>query len=270
MSEPHPISFISDFGLQDEFVGVVHGVIARIDPSVKVIDVTHGIPAGDIRAGALALVRAIQYLPQGVALVVVDPGVGSKRLAVAVATEWGTFVGPDNGVLSPAVAIVGGASAASTLSNPDFLIPSAGATFEGRDRFGPAAAALASGQAELAELGDELDPHTLTPLMLPLPRQSDEAVSGEAWWVDRFGNVETNVGPEDLAEVGLVHGDDVLVRIGGTDHALPWVEAYSDVEPGHPLLIVDSAGLIAIAVRGGSASDQLGVPDRASVSFMRP
>ncbi len=142
-----PISFLSDFGLQDEFVGVVHGVIARLSPDAQVIDVTHGISPGDVRGGALALTRAIQYLPQGVVLAVVDPGVGTARKALALDTEAGFFVGPDNGLLSPAVALVGGASAIHSIENPDVIIPAPGVTFQGRDVFGPAAALLSSGEA---------------------------------------------------------------------------------------------------------------------------
>ncbi|RPI26275.1 MAG: hypothetical protein EHM57_00365, partial [Actinobacteria bacterium] len=104
-----PVSFLSDYGHRDEFVGVVHGVIARIAPEVRVIDIGHDFPPGDVRAGALALLRAVQYVPQGVALAVIDPGVGTSRRAIAAATPWGLFLGPDNGLLAPAVAIVGGA-----------------------------------------------------------------------------------------------------------------------------------------------------------------
>ena len=110
-SAPFPISFLSDYGVADEFVGVVHGVILRIAPQARVIDVTHGVRRGDVRGGALALVRAVQYLPPGVALAVVDPGVGTGRRGVAVATAWGYFIGPDNGLLAPAVAMTGGRGA---------------------------------------------------------------------------------------------------------------------------------------------------------------
>ncbi|MEE9228781.1 MAG: SAM-dependent chlorinase/fluorinase, partial [Acidimicrobiia bacterium] len=121
-----PISFLSDFGTDDEFVGVVHGVIARVEPQLRVIDVTHGVPAGDIRAGALALLRAVQYLPEGVALAVVDPGVGTGRKAIAAETSWGYFVGPDNGLLAPAVAMVGGAEMVVSLEDERFRVPSLG------------------------------------------------------------------------------------------------------------------------------------------------
>ncbi len=250
-----PISFISDFGHSDEFVGVVHGVIAKIAPDVKVIDVTHGIQAGDVRGGALALLRAIQYLPEGVVLAVVDPGVGTARRPIAVQTDWGVFIGPDNGLLSPAVAMVGGASAAHALDNPEFVIPAAGSTFDGRDRFGPAAAVIAGGSASISELGSPIDPQNLTPMLLPLPEHDTGRVTGATWWVDHFGNVQTNLSPDDLDAIGIVRGGDVALTIGPADYALPFVEAYGDVASGSPMLIIDSQGLVALSVRDGRADE---------------
>jgi S-adenosylmethionine hydrolase len=264
-----PVSFLSDFGHADEFVGVVHGVLARMAPDSRVIDVGHATPRGDIRAAALSLTRAIQYLPDGVALVVVDPGVGSGRKALAVKTEWGYFVGPDNGVLSPAVAMMGGASIMVSIENPEVMIPSPGETFHGRDVFAPAAALLASGEASIEELGPVLGPHSVHPLLLPLPETQGNTVLGEAWWVDGFGNVETNIGPDDLAGVGLAPGSVVTVKIGATLHSIPWVRAYSDVGSGEVLLHVDSAGLIAIAVREGAASEDLNVSSGVAVTLTR-
>lgn len=252
-----PISFLSDFGLADEFVGVVHGVLAKLAPESRVIDVAHGLPRGDIRAAALALTRAIQYLPEGVALVVVDPEVGSERKALALETPWGHFVGPDNGVLSPAVAIIGGASVMVSIENPEARIPSPGETFHGRDVFAPAAALLASGEAAIRDLGPELRPDEVKPLLLPLPETQGRTVSGEVWWVDGFGNVETNIGPDELVMLGLAPGSAVTVKVGATLHTLPWAGSYSEVEPGEALIHVDSAGLIAIAVRDGSAETDL-------------
>ncbi len=258
MSEPPaPVSFLSDYGLADEFVGVVHGVIARIAPEVRVIDVTHHVPRGDIRAGALALLRAVQYMPQGVALAVVDPGVGTARRPIAAATPWGVFVGPDNGVLAPAVAMVGGAEQVVALEDPRFRLPAGGPTFDGRDVFAPAAAVIAAGQAVLADLGPAIAPDSLTPLLLPLAEHEGETFRGEAWWVDGFGNVQTNVSPEELGRLGLAPGDDVAVRIAGVTHEIPWRRAYGDVEPGQALVYVDSYGLVALGVREGRASDDL-------------
>ena len=252
-----PISFLSDFGHSDEFVGVVHGVLAKLAPESRVIDITHSTPRGDIRAGALHLARAIQYLPEGVALVVVDPEVGSARKALAVATGWGFFVGPDNGVLSPAVAMVGGATEMVSIENPEAMIPSPGETFHGRDIFAPAAALLATGEAVLADLGPQVTPGEVRPLLLPLPKVEGSVVSGEAWWVDHFGNVQTNIGPDELASVGILPGTVVTLTIGSTVHSIPWVGTYSDVGKGEPMIHVDSAGLIAVAVREGRADDLL-------------
>ena len=249
------ISFLSDYGLADEFVGVVHGVIARVAPDSQVIDVTHQVPRGDIRSGALALLRAVQYLPPGVAIAVVDPGVGTERRGIAAATPWGYFVGPDNGLLAPAVAMVGGAQEVASLENPDFQLPREGSTFDGRDVFAPAAAALASNQAMLDDLGPIVSPDSLTPLLFPLAEHEDGLIRGEAWWVDNFGNVQTNVSPDDLAVLGLAAGDQINVQVGGIPYDVPWRSAYGEVEPGSRLAYVDSYGLIALGVRDGRADE---------------
>lgn len=265
-----PISFLSDFGLADEFVGVVHGVITRIEPQLRIIDVSHGIERGNIRAGALALLRAVQYLPEGVALVVVDPGVGTTRRPIAAATSWGHFVGPDNGVLAPAVAMVGGASSIVALEDERFRIPSlGGATFDGRDVFGPAAAVLAAEQAVITDLGPPLPNDSLTPLLLPLVEPEGTGIRGEVWWLDQFGNCQTNVAPDDLSALGLSPGDDVDLEIGGNAYRLTWVTAYGDVEPGQALLHIDSYGLIAIAVREGSAAERLNLAERQQVALKK-
>lgn len=253
-----PISFLSDFGTDDEFVGVVHGVIARVEPQLRVIDVTHGVPNGDIRAGALTLLRAVQYLPEGVALAVVDPGVGTGRNAIAAETPWGHFVGPDNGLLAPAVAMVGGAEVVVSLEDERFRVPSlGGSTFDGRDVFAPAAAVLASDQASINDLGPVLSADAITPLLLPLVEMEGGGLRGEIWWIDKFGNAQSNISPADFEELGLKPGDDVRVVIGPMEHHVPWVAAYGDVELGRTLLHTDSYGLVAIAVREGSAADDL-------------
>lgn len=250
-----PISFLSDFGHEDEFVGVVHGVIARIAPDVRVIDIGHKFDQGDVRAGALALTRAIQYLPQGVALAVIDPGVGTERKAIAARTEWGVLIGPDNGLLAPAVAMVGGADKIVSIENPEVQLPAPGATFHGRDIFGPAAAVIASGQATLEQLGPEVDSDSVVPLMLPLVEHGEDAVVGEVLWVDHFGNAQLNISPQDLQLVGIGPGTDIVLKIASADFGIEWVEAYGNVEVGEGLLHIDSYGQIAVAVRNGSAVD---------------
>lgn len=248
-----PISFLSDFGRDDEFVGVVHGVIARIAPEVRVIDVGHEFAQGDIRSGALALTRAIQYLPQGVALAVVDPGVGTERKAIAARTEWGTLIGPDNGLLAPAVAMVGGADKIVSIENPEVMLPAPGATFHGRDLFGPAAAVIASGQADIDDLGPEVALDSVLPLMLPLVEHTENAVVGEVLWVDHFGNAQLNISPEDLQLVGVGPGTEIVLKIGSSEFPIDWVDAYGNVDDGEALLHIDSYGQIAVAVRNGSA-----------------
>lgn len=264
---PPFVSFLSDFGTADEFVGVVHGVIARLSPEVRVIDVTHGIPQGNVRAGALALTRAIQYLPEGVVLGVVDPGVGTDRRAIAARTAVGYFVGPDNGLLSPAVAMAGGATEIVSLENPEMVIPSVAKTFDGRDRFAPAAALLATGEAQLSDLGPPVDPATVTPLLLPLPEIEAGRVSGVAWWTDRFGNVQTNLSPDDLAAVDLTPGSSVRVTVGSMRYDLSWVETFGDVEHGEAMVVVDSAGLVALCVRDGRAADDLSLGENTRITF---
>lgn len=262
-----PISFISDFGHHDEFVGVVHGVLAKLAPESRVIDIGHGTQRGNVRAAALALTRAVQYLPEGVCLAVVDPGVGSDRRALAAETPWGCFVGPDNGLLSPAVAMVGGATRIVSIENPEAMIPSPGETFHGRDVFAPAAAVLASGEAALEDLGPLVPGDEVTPLLLPLTETEGSTVSGEVWWVDGFGNVQTNISPEDLGDLGIAVGETVTIRIGSSIHSLRWVASYSDVEEHEPLLHIDSAGLMAIAVRSGRADEDLNLAEGLSVSL---
>lgn len=264
-----PISFLSDFGLEDEFVGVVHGVLAKIAPQSSIIDITHGVHRGEVREGALTLMRSIQYLPAGVALAVVDPGVGTDRRAIAVETEWGEFVGPDNGLLSPAVAMVGGARRIVSIKSPEFIIPSRGSTFAGRDLFAPAAAVLASGEAGLLDLGPELDPNAVLPQLLPLAEITERSVVGEAWWVDHFGNVETNISPEDLEAVGLTQGDTVLLVVGSQEHQMVWRSAYGEAAPGEAMIHVDSYGMIAVVVRDARADQRFGLADGTAVTIAK-
>jgi len=270
MSEPAlPVAFLSDYGLVDEFVGVVHGVVARIAPEVHVLDVTHQIPRGDVRAGALALLRAVQYLPPGVALAVVDPGVGTGRRGIAASTPWGYFVGPDNGLLAPAVAVVGGAERVVSLEDPRFRLPSEGATFDGRDVFAPAAAVLGASRATLDDLGPDVAAESIVPLLLPLADLGEDVVRGEVWWVDGFGNAETNVAPDDLRTLGLDVGDVVAVEIGRAVHEMEWRDGYGELE-GFGVVNIDSYGMVAVAVPGGRADEVFGLSTGVHIGFRRP
>jgi S-adenosylmethionine hydrolase len=257
MSRRHDtISFLSDYGLADEFVGVVKSVIRSIAPHVTVIDITHDIAAHDVRAGGLALARSAQYLVPGVVLAVVDPGVGSDRRAVAVEVGGGesVLVGPDNGLLAPAVAMVGGATRAVSLTNDEYHLDAPGATFDGRDVFAPAAAHLCTG-IDLAELGDVIEPSSLVPGVLPLSRDEGGALVAEVLWVDRFGNAQLNVDPDDVESFG----DRLrLVHPGGSRTAIR-SDTYDSVRVGEVGLVVDSYGLLSVAVNRASAADELGL-----------
>ncbi len=264
-----PISFLSDFGRADEFVGVVHGVIARIAPEVHVIDIGHDFPRGNVKAASLALLRAVQYMPQGVLLAVVDPGVGTERKPIAARTDWGVFIGPDNGLLAPAVAIVGGADKIVALENPELILPASGVTFDGRDRFAPAAAVIASGQAEFEDLGPEVAPDSVTPLVMPLVEHSEGAAVGEVLWMDHFGNAQLNISPEDLQMIGVSPGHSMIMRIGAIEHELTWLTAYGDVETGEGMLHVDSYGQMAVAVRGGRSDESYPLEEGIAVTLRK-
>lgn len=265
------VSFLSDFGRTDEFVGVVHGVIARIAPSTRIIDITHGVRRGDVHGGAMALTRAVQFMPDGVFLAVVDPGVGTERKAIAARTPVGYFVGPDNGLLAPAVAIVGGSDLIVSIEDPRFRLPSEGGTFHGRDVFGPAAAVLASGQAAIEDLGPVLPPGAIHPLLIPLAEPSgDGGIKATVLWVDSFGNVQFNVGPDDLHGLGLAQGGDVSVAWEMVDHRVSWRGAYGDVDEAEAVVHVDSHGQMALGVRGGRADETFGITVGDSVVIRRP
>jgi len=262
-----PVSFLSDLGHTPEHIGAVHGVVARIDPAVTVIDITHQIPAGNIRAGALALLRTVQYMPRGVVLGSVMP---SPTPLIAAQTPVGFFVGPDNGLLAPAVAMVGGADVIVALESDDFRIPSSGAALTVRDVLAPAAAALASGQATITDLGPHRDPESVNPLILPLVEHSGGAVVGEVLWVDGIGTAQCNVSPEDLAMVGIVEGDDVIMRIGAVEHRISWHDDLMQVAETEGRLFVDPFGQIAVQVRNGAATELYPLDERVAVTFLKP
>ena len=265
------VSFLSDYGTADEFVGVVKSVIRSTAPHATVIDITHEILAHDTRAGGLALVRAVQYLAPGVVLAVVDPGVGTARRAIAVEVGEGgegVFVGPDNGLLASAVAMTGGATRAVSLTNTDYHLPAPGPTFAGRDIFAPVVGHLCNG-VDLLELGDPIDPITLLPGVLPLSRREGELLHAEVLWVDRFGNIQLNVDPDELDELGAM-GERIVVRWGTETRVARRALAYGDLNPGETGLIVDSYGLVSIALDRLSAAEQLRVGPGDAVSLLAP
>lgn len=219
----------------------------------------------------MALTRAVQYMPDGVFLAVVDPGVGTDRKAIAARTSVGYFVGPDNGLLAPAVAMVGGADLVVSLEEERFQLPMKGTTFAGRDVFGPAAAVLASDQAEIDDLGPVLDPGSISPLLVPLAEPAGRGtVRGSVLWVDTFGNIQFNIAPEDLNELELTEGDDVLVSFSMEEFRIVWGSTYGDVEEGEAILHVDSHGLMAVAIRSGRADEDFSFGVGDAVLLGRP
>ena len=234
------ITLLTDFGTADGYVAEVKGVLLTSAPGVQVVDLSHDIPPHDVDAARLAVARYWRRFPPGtIHLVVVDPGVGSDRLAIAVLSEGRFLVGPDNGVLSPALLLPG--ARAVSLAVPAGAAP----TFHGRDVFASAAAALAR-REPLESLGASVD----DPVIRRTPeavREDDGWLRGEVIVIDRFGNAVTNL-------LG-VHGGDV--RIGTRD--IPLRRTYADVGSGEAVALVGSSGLIEIAVRDGSAATRLGL-----------
>ena len=252
-SGPMPgVTFLSDYGLTDDFVGVCHGVIARIAPDVRVVDMTHGIARHDVRSGAIVLRRALDYMPAGVHLAVVDPGVGSDRRAVALRCGERLLVGPDNGLLWLAAQQLGGvADAVDIGASPLGSVP-VSASFHGRDLFAPIAAHLASG-ATLDQAGEPLDPSTLATLELPRAEPGDGRLLAHVLLADGFGNVMLDATPADLEASGLVPGEPVVVNGVLAAHA----STFADVRPGGLLLYADSYGALSLAINRGSALDAL-------------
>jgi S-adenosyl-L-methionine hydrolase (adenosine-forming) len=252
------VTFLTDFGLQDDFVGTCHGVIARIAPDVRVIDITHGIAPQAVLQGGVVLRNTIPYFPVGVHLAVVDPGVGGGRRAVAVRTRDGrTFVGPDNGLLLLAADDLG-VDVAHELTDPRYRLPTVSHTFHARDVFAPAAAHLATG-LPLAELGPPLDAASLVRLTVPEPEVGRTQLSTTVLVVDRFGNVATNARREHLAALGLAPGARVEIRLALDRYYAVVAETFTDAPAGELLVYEDSYGLLTLAISGGDAAGLTGV-----------
>jgi S-adenosyl-L-methionine hydrolase (adenosine-forming) len=246
------ITFLSDFGLQDDFVGTCHGVMKRIAPEVDIIDITHGIPPRAILQGALVLANTIGYMPVGVHLAVVDPGVGGPRRPLALRDREGRFfVGPDNGLLLPS-AQRGGLDAAHELANPDYALESISRTFHGRDLFAPAAAHLANG-ISLDDLGPPVDPESLIALDLPAPVLDHGVAGATMLYVDTFGNIALNLTREDVEQLGIVPGTRLELDVAGDRYYAVAARTFADAQPGDVILYEDSYRNMSIAISRGSA-----------------
>jgi len=253
------VTFLTDFGLADDFVGVCRGVIKCIAPDAEVMDITHGIPAQDVLQGALVLANTLQYMPGGVTLAVVDPGVGTGRRALALRSARGhVFVGPDNGLLLPAADRSGGVDIAHELTNPDFMLDHVSRTFHARDVFAPAAAHIATG-VELARLGPPLDPEMLVRLHIAEPEVRPTRIRATVLAIDRFGNVQLNLGREHLETVGLEPGLHAEIELRLDRYFVLVARTFADARPGDIVLYEDSYRNVSIAINGGDAATMFGV-----------
>jgi len=248
------ITFLSDYGAGDEFVGVCHAVIARRAPRARIIDLGHGVARHDVRAGALALRAALPYAPPGVHLAVVDPGVGGERRAVALrlAAPGRTLVGPDNGLLALAAQAFGGVLEAVDIGDSPECLRPISATFHGRDVFAPVAAALADGVA-LDALGQPIAPDGLVALSLPRARVADGSLIAHVLSTDIYGNVSLDATAEQAEAAGLRVGAAIVVELEARPMTGRFGRTFADVAPGELLAYVDARGALALAVNGGSA-----------------
>lgn len=251
------VTFLSDYGLEDEFVGVCHAVMLRIAPHLRIIDVHHNILRQDIRHGAVVLLQSINYLPESVHLAVVDPSVGSERRAIAIETGRGeTFVGPDNGLLVPAAEASGGIKRVVEITDRRFMLTPVSRTFQGRDVFAPAAAHIAAG-VDPADIGAAVSAEDLVRLEIPEAWVHDDHLHAEVLQVDRFGNLQLNLSREHLSKVSIEPGDRLEVRVEGHRLQIPFGETFADVGAGEFVLIEDSYHYVSVAVNKGDAAGRL-------------
>ena len=263
------VTLLTDYGRDDDFVGVCHGVMRSIEPDLRIIDITHGINRYAVREGALVLRNTLPFMPVGVHMAVVDPQVGTERRAVALRTGDGrTLVGPDNGLLSLAWERCGGVELAVDVTRSPHRLEPVSATFHGRDIFAPVAAQLAAG-AEVADAGDPLDPEALAVVELPIPRTEDGALVAHALVLDRFGNVGLNVGHEQLAGSGLTLGGTIELETGGERYLAKYAQTFADVTSGELLVYEDAYRTLAVAINRGDAASTLGMRPDAEVR-LRP
>lgn len=261
------IAFISDFGLHDTWVGVCHATIKRACPQAHIVDMGHMVQPFNIATGAALAAAAAYQLPDAIHLVVVDPGVGSRRRDLCIRAKNGVrLVGPDNGILLPAAHRSGGVEQAWVLDPDKVNSRRPLATFHARDVLAPAAAALACGVSP-ASLGQAIDEASLAPAPFELYHVEPPFVVGRVLESDRFGSLRFNVPAEDLPALGFSLGSKVEVRFGHSNLLVEFGETFSDVPDGDPVVLSDASGWLTLAVNRGSALDRYGVEPGVQARF---
>jgi S-adenosylmethionine hydrolase len=264
------ISFLSDFGLRDDFVGTCHGVIKRIAPEAEIIDITHGIEPQAVLQGALVLANTVPYMPEGVHLAVVDPGVGSGRRCLALRDAGGRlYVGPDNGLLVPAAEKLGGIAQAWELTNAIYMLEPVSRTFHGRDVFAPAAAHLSTGVAP-EELGPAVEPPSLIRLELPKPEVGEARIRATVLYIDRFGNVQLNLSRADVERAGIVPGTRLELDLGVDRYYATAARAFADARAGDIILYEDAYENIAVAITDGNAAEMFTIRPGQELTILVP
>ncbi len=262
------ISFLSDLGTSDESVGVCKAIMHQQAPHATIFDITHEVPAFDVRAGALALTRAIQFLPKGIVVAAVDPGSPRGQRYIVVELEEGVLIGPDNGILAPAAQLIGQPTRVFEISNDEFRIDAPGEVFAARDILSPAAGVVAAG-TDISELGEAVPLEQLVPGMLQLSRHDEGgALMGEVWSVDRFGNIQLNITPEELEERNVNIGDGVSIRVGNNDFMAKYVERYADLGVSQLGILVDSTGMISVVKNLDFATVELGTREGKEIVIL--
>ncbi len=264
------IGFLSDFGHADPYVGICHGVMAKFAPDERIVDICHEVPRGDVRAGAAMLAQSVPYLPDGVYIGVVDPGVGTQRRGVVVLAGDSILVGPDNGLLLWAADALGGPVGAYEITNQRLMITPVSYTFHGRDVFSPVAARLATGVPPTA-VGPEIAVGDLVHLPDPIVLVEGDSLDAEVLGVDRYGNLQTAATATQLRSalrlrsasaqpllVGARRDAQGSAR-GDLDVKATYGETFGSVARGEVVVFEDSAGLLAIAVNAGDARSLLQV-----------
>jgi S-adenosylmethionine hydrolase len=268
VADPRPITFLSDYGYEDEFAGVCRAVISQIAPEALVVDLGHAISRQDVLHGAVALANALPFCSPGIHRAVVDPGVGTARRCVAVRVEDQNriLVGPDNGLFTLAFERFGGPVEAVDLDSSAFRLEPVSATFHGRDVFAPVAAHLAMG-ARLEEAGAPLDPGELIRVDIPVAVIADGQVTAHCLYVDHFGNASLDLDASQIADWGLETGSRIRIAAPDGSFEAIWATTFEDAEPGDLLLFEDSSGSIAIAANGGNAAALLDLAPRCQVDL---